>query len=141
MSHNQRDAEHRLGQEIEDAVEDSFGVGGNEIRSLGDTPGDGVDQPDEECQDTAEHVGAVNVRAEELGALATYAGEVPEDVEHGGGAEGPPAPLPAAGSKSSNEAGDDHGPVHEDGPDDGGPGYTSCEQEIEQQLTALSDRD
>ncbi len=90
VSHDQRDTEDRLRQEVENAVEDSFTVGRDEIGALGDSPRDGIDRPDEQRQDTAEHVGPIDVRAQHLGASATLAGELVEDVEHGDGAECPP---------------------------------------------------
>jgi hypothetical protein len=37
--------EDRLGQEVEDTVEDSLRVGRNEVGTLAYTPGDGVDDP------------------------------------------------------------------------------------------------
>jgi hypothetical protein len=42
-------------------------------------------------------------------------------------------PLPASGSQSTDEASDDHNPVHKDGPDNGGPRHAGCEEEVEEQ--------
>lgn len=91
VSEHQRDAEDGLGEEIQHAVEDGLGVRGDDVGALRHAPRDRVAQPHEQRQHSAQHVRAVHVAAEPARTLATYAGEGPEDVEHRGGAEGPPA--------------------------------------------------
>lgn len=39
--------EDGLGENIEDTVEDHLRVGGNDISTIGETPGDGVEEPEE----------------------------------------------------------------------------------------------
>jgi hypothetical protein len=40
-----------LGEDIEDTVEDHLRVGGDDVTTIGETPGDGVEEP-EETEDT-----------------------------------------------------------------------------------------
>lgn len=45
--------EYRLRHEIEAAVEHGFIVRRNDISTLAQAPSDGIEKPDEQCQDTA----------------------------------------------------------------------------------------
>lgn len=36
-----------LGEDVKDTVEDHLGVGGDDISTVGETPGDGVEKPEE----------------------------------------------------------------------------------------------
>ena len=49
--------------EVQTSVKDRFVVGGDDIAALAQAPGDGVEEPDEEGQDAAEHEDAVDVAA------------------------------------------------------------------------------
>ena len=45
MSPQEESTKDWLGEEVKDAVEDSLRVGGDDVASLTDTPGDGVEEP------------------------------------------------------------------------------------------------
>jgi hypothetical protein len=45
MAPKKQGAKHRLGKEVQDAVEDGLRVGRDDIASLADTPGNGVENP------------------------------------------------------------------------------------------------
>ena len=51
---DEESAEDRLGEEIENRVENGFGVGRDDIATFAETPGNGVENP-KECSQTAAH--------------------------------------------------------------------------------------
>lgn len=53
VSEEQKETETRLGEDVKDTVEDSLGVRVNDVATLRQTPGDGVEEPEEDGQDTA----------------------------------------------------------------------------------------
>ncbi|KAH9821368.1 hypothetical protein Tdes44962_MAKER04965 [Teratosphaeria destructans] len=63
VSDQQEDGEERLGAEVQDAVEDCLAVRCDHVAAFADAPGDGVQQPDHEREDTAQHVHAMDVAA------------------------------------------------------------------------------
>jgi hypothetical protein len=52
-----------LGKDIKNTVEDGFGVGGDNIATLAEAPGDWVDEPEEDSPDAADQVGSADVCA------------------------------------------------------------------------------
>lgn len=86
-------AEDGLGHDVEDAVEDGFGVGRDDVAALGEAPGDGVEEPEEDGPDAADEVDAGDVGAERGGVLAGGPGHGPGDPEEGEAAEDEVAPL------------------------------------------------
>lgn len=83
MTHNEHNGKDYLGAEIEDAVEDCFGIWRDNITSFADAPGDGVADPDEERPDSAGQVNTVDVYTKSFCMPATIASEDPEHTEHG----------------------------------------------------------
>lgn len=49
MAPKKQGAKHRLGKEVENAVEDGLRVGRNDIASFTDTPGNRVENPENSC--------------------------------------------------------------------------------------------
>jgi hypothetical protein len=82
MTHNEDNGKDYLGTEIENAVEDCFGIWRDDVTSFADAPGDGVADPDEECPDSAGQVNTVDVYTKSFCMLATVASEDPENTEH-----------------------------------------------------------
>jgi len=60
VSYEEQYTENGLGEDIKNAVENSLGVGRNDIATFGQTPGDGVDEPEEDGPYTADHEGSVD---------------------------------------------------------------------------------
>lgn len=79
---------YRLCNNIQDAVEDSLRVRRNDVSSLTDTPGNGVEQPHGECYNTANEVDSVHVGTKSLGMIAAITRKLVEDSKHGGAANG-----------------------------------------------------
>lgn len=94
-------AEDGFGEEIQDAVEDGFAVGGNDVAgklvlvkliegrggkdvpALGKTPGNRVQDPQEGCETAAHEKGALDVAAKCLGVDPGFPCEHVDDVEEG----------------------------------------------------------
>ena len=55
--------EDGLGHDIEHAIEGGFGVGRDDVASFRETPGDGVEEPEEDGPDAADEVDFGHVRA------------------------------------------------------------------------------
>ena len=81
VSEDEEGAEDWLGAEVEDSVEDGFRVGGDDIATLTETPGDWVKAPEEKCPGAAEEESLAHVGAEEVGVLAGFPEEDVADVE------------------------------------------------------------
>lgn len=47
MSQEEKGTEDNLGEDVEDTVEDTFGIGSDDVSTFGETPGDGIQQPEE----------------------------------------------------------------------------------------------
>lgn len=77
-----------LCEEIKDTIEYSFRIGSDDVATLANTPGDWVAEPDNEGDNTAEHVDLVDIATEAAGMRTALPSEVPENVEHSGASEG-----------------------------------------------------
>ena len=85
--------EDGLGHDVQHAVEDGLGVGSDEVATLGQSPGDGVKEPEEDGPDTADEVGLADVGAEGGGVLAGGPDDGPGDPEEGDIAKDVVTPL------------------------------------------------
>jgi len=128
---DEESTEDRLGQEIQDTVEDSLRVRGNDVSTLRKSPGDWVDEPEEDGPGSADEVGAVNFATDGSGVSAADEDDVVGNEEESGTAEGEVSPLVAGGDEGTNETGDDHDFVQEDSVEDGGPWETSSEKNVQ----------
>ena len=121
VADDEHDAEDGLGAHVQDAVEDGLGVRMQDVAALAESPGDGVQELDEERQDAAAKEDLVKVPAESLGVLVGRHGETVDNPEEGGATEGEVAPFVAQLDQGADEAGDDHDFVEEDGVEDRRP--------------------
>ena len=144
-------AEDGLGHDVEDAVEDSLGVGGDDVAALGQAPGDRVQEPQENGPHAADEVDLGDVGAEGAGVGAAFEDDLgfvrmgkgglgvvgklysPGDEEEGNAAEGVVSPLVGALDESANEASDDHDLIDQDGVEDGWSWQTAGQEQVEQQ--------
>jgi hypothetical protein len=79
-------AEDGLGDEVEDTVEDGFRVGRDDVATLAETPGDGVQDPEEGCQGATVGEALADFGAVAGGVAASFPDELVEDVEEGNAA-------------------------------------------------------
>lgn len=130
---DEESTEDRLGEQVEDTVENGLGVRSDDVATLADTPGDRVQNPEECSQATAHEEGAADVLAQGVGVLAGLEGEDPDDEQKSDAAEGEVSPLVARTDESANETRDDHDLVNEDNVQDGRPRHASGEEQVQEQ--------
>lgn len=130
---DQGDRKARLGEDVEDTVEDRLAVGRDDVATFRDAPADRVAEPDDKGDDTAEDERAMDVLPEDLGVFAGRESQFPHDVEHGGTSKGVEAPFIAGFDQGTDQAGHDHDFVQQADPEDGGPGHASGQQQIHEQ--------
>ena len=126
-------AEDWLGDQVEDTIEDSLGVGVDKVATLRNAPSNGVKEPNPNGQDTAGHEGLVDIVAECVRVLAADACQHIDDVKEGGITEGEISPLVGSAGQSANKTGYDHDLVDEDSDENRGPREAGGQEEVKEQ--------
>lgn len=132
MAPEEERTEDRLGESVEDTVEDGFGVRSDDVSSLGQSPGDWVQEPQEDGPATADHVCAANVSVDVARVNAANPEEVVGDEEEGKHGKNEVSPLVGGRDEGANETSDNHDFVNENRVEDGRPGKTSREENVEE---------
>merc|ERR1712137_287546 len=78
---DEESTEAGLGDEVKDGVEDGLGVGRDDIATLAETPGNGVQDPQESSQGTAVQEALGDLRAVAGGVAAGLPDELVDNVE------------------------------------------------------------
>ena len=125
--------EDRLGQQVQNTVEDGLGVGRDDIATLADTPGDRVQGPEEGSQATADEEGATDILAHDIGVLTGLESEHIDDETEGGAAEDEVSPLVARADESASQTGDDHDLVDKNDIHDSRPRHAGSEEQVHEQ--------
>lgn len=81
MAEEEQRTKDRLRDKVEDTVEDSLRVRRDDVATLTDTPGNGVQDPDDGCQATACYKYLANILADVVGVLASFPGELIDDID------------------------------------------------------------
>lgn len=113
--------ETRLGQDVENAVEDALAVGRNDVAAFTQAPGDGIQRPDDEREHAAGHEDAVHVFAECESVSPRNEPQLVEDVQHRGAPERVEPPLVPAADQRAQESGHNHDLVESNHPQDRRP--------------------
>lgn len=92
-------AEDGLGQDIQDTVEDGFRVRSDDVSTLTETPGDGVEEPQEDGPHTADEIRLGDVIPQRVGMFAGSPGHGPGNPEESEATEDEVSPLKASISK------------------------------------------
>lgn len=129
---DEKSTEDRLGDQVEDTVEDGLGVGRDNVATLTDTPGNGVKDPEKSGERTAHGEAAADVLAEDVGVTATLPDKDPDDVEESDAAEDEVSPLVGAANKGTNETSNNHDFVNEDDEEKSGPRHGSGQHQVEE---------
>ena len=82
VTEDEKSTEAGLRDEVEDTVEDGFGVGRDDVATFAETPGYGVQNPEECGKRATHHEAAAYIAAVARGVLAGFPDEHVEDVEH-----------------------------------------------------------
>lgn len=133
VSEEQEETESRLGEDIEDTVEYGLRVRVNDVATLRQTPGDGVEEPEEDGQDTALEEGRLDRSTKSVGVAATVNNELVDDKEEGEHAKDPVTPLVRSLGESTNETSHDHNLIGQNSDSDSGPWNTGGKEKIGEQ--------
>ena len=87
--------EYRLSHDVQDTVEDSFRIRRDNVTALRKSPGNWVQEPEEDSPDTTDQIYFGDVWAKGSSVLARSPGDGPGDPEEGNAAEGEVTPLVA----------------------------------------------
>lgn len=79
MTPEEKSTKHWLGENIQDTIEDGFTIRCDDITTFRKTPGNGVEEPKEDCEDTADHIRTADIGTESVGVAAA---EEDEDVHN-----------------------------------------------------------
>jgi hypothetical protein len=132
-------AEDGLCKEIKNAVEDGLGIGGDDVGTLTNAPGNGVYAPKDESECAAAEECASNITANVVGMDTGFPGELVDYVQESSTTKGKVTPLVGGLDQGADKTSDDHNQVDKDYPHDGGPWHTSSEQKIHEQKRGSDD--
>lgn len=121
VSDEQDGAQHRLGQDVEDTVEDVFGIGGDDITALAHTPGDGVEDPENDEARGQDAVQPGNVAAQGRGVAPAGPDDVLQGEGQGDHGQGEVTPFVGGGDDGADVEQDDIDDVEQLGVQDGVP--------------------
>lgn len=133
MSEEQKESESRFGEDVEDTVEDGLRVGVNDVATLGQTPGNGVEEPEEDGEDTTLEEGRLDGSTQSIGVAATVDNKLVDDKEEGEHAKDPVTPLVRSLGESTNETSHNHDLIGQNGNENGGPWDAGGEEKIREQ--------
>lgn len=93
VTKEEKGTEHWLGEKIQDTVKDGLAVRCDHVATFCKAPGDGVEEPQENCEDTAGHVGTTDIGTESVGVATAKEDQNVHDVQERKHAEGKESPL------------------------------------------------
>jgi hypothetical protein len=128
---DEKGTKDRLGDQVENTVEDSLRVSRDDVATLTDTPGEGVQNPEKSGERATQGEAAADILAENVGMTATLPDEDPDDVEESKAAEGEVTPLVGATDEGTDETSDNHDLIDENDEEDGRPGQSGGQHQVE----------
>jgi len=131
--------EDGLGDKVEDSVEDHLAGRGDDVGTVSETPGDGVEGPDDGEEDGRGDVSSLEVRSEQGNRSVSRPQKDEPDVDKSGASESKVTPLVRADDKTSDETGNDHDKVKEDQGDNVREGESGGEDQLEQEARGGND--
>jgi hypothetical protein len=126
----EQETEDWLGKDIENAVESSLRIGVDDVTTLRKTPGNWVQEPQEDGPDTAEQECTVYISAENKSVLASNPDDVPCNTEKGDHAKNIVSPLVRRYNESTNKTGNNHDLIEKQSEQNCWPWETFSEEEI-----------
>lgn len=133
VSEQEPEAEDRLGKNIKNSVGNDFDIQTNKTATIGDTPDNWVGGPENEGesgQSTEESLGLTILASSSTSAIDD---DLVDNDEVGNASPGVPSPLLALGvAVSSEETGQDHDDISDDGDQDVGTAETGQKAQVEE---------
>jgi len=135
VGEQQPSTEDWLGEDVEDGVGDDLLIDVHLAAAIGNTPDDWVGGPEDEGEATDGGVEVANLATTSGSGLASVDNKLPDNNEVGNAGNGVPSPLlrGTLRAESSEEAGQDHDDVGNNGDKDAATVHASKESEIQEQ--------
>lgn len=95
MTPEEEGPEDGFGHDVQNAVEDGFGIGSDDVPTFGDAPRNRIQEPEEDGPGAADEVRATDVGAQGGSLFARGPGHGPCDPQEGDAAKGEISPLPS----------------------------------------------
>lgn len=121
MAPEEESAKDGLGEDVENAVEDSFGVRRDDVPAFAHAPGDRVQEPETDSPKTANGVNPVDIGTEITSMATSIENDGPSDEEQGSAAEGEVTPFIGAFDQGANQTSDNHDLIDQDSIQNGWP--------------------
>lgn len=133
MAPEEESAKDGLGEEVENAVEDSFGVRRDDVPAFAHAPGDRIQEPETDGPNTANSVNPVDIGTEITRLAASIEDNGPSDEEEGNNTEDEVAPFIGAFDQGANQKGNNHDLIDQDSIQNGWPRNPGRQQNVEEQ--------
>jgi hypothetical protein len=133
MAPEEKSAKDGLAEDVEDTVEDSFGVRRDDIPAFTHAPGDGVQEPEGHGPSSAHSVDPVDIGTEITSMATGIEDDGPGDEEEGKTAEDKVTPFIGAFDQGANQTSDNHDLIEQDSIQNSWPRKPSGQQEVEEQ--------
>jgi hypothetical protein len=109
----EQETEDWLGEDVKNTVESGFGIRVDDIATLGKTPGNWVEEPQENGPDTTEQESAMHIGAEKKSVLTCNPEDVPCNTKKSNHAKNEVSPLVGRGHESTNKTNNNHDLIKE----------------------------
>jgi hypothetical protein len=133
MAPEEESAKDRLGEDVENAVEGSFGVRRDDVPAFAHAPGDRVQEPETNSPKAANSVNPVDIGTEITSMATSIEEDGPSDEEEGNTAEDEVTPFIGAFDQGANQTSDDHDLFDQDSIQNGWPRKPGGQQKVEEQ--------
>ena len=122
MTPDEEGCKPRLGKYIENAIEDSLTITGNDVSTFTQTPRNWGEEPQQDGLDTADEIGSRNVTSEDLIICTTLEDHNPGHKEEGSTTECIETPFIGRFDQRTHQTSHNHDFIDQDGIDDVGKG-------------------
>jgi len=133
MAPEEESAKDGLGEDVENAVEDSFGVRRDDVPAFAHAPGDRVQEPETDSPKTANSVNPVDIGTEITSLPTSIEEDGPSDEDEGNNTEDEVTPFIGAFDQGANQSSDNHDLIDQDSIQNGWPRKPGGQQNVEEQ--------
>jgi hypothetical protein len=133
MAPEEESAKDGLGEEVENTIEDSFGIRRDDVPAFAHAPGDRVQEPETDSPKAANSVNPVDVGTEITSLATSIEDDSPSDEEEGKNTEDEVTPFIGAFNQGANQKSDSHDLIDQDSIQNGWPWKPGGQQNVEEQ--------
>jgi hypothetical protein len=133
MAPEEESAKDGLGEDVENAIEGSFGVRRDDVPAFAHAPGDRVQEPETDSPKSANSVNPVDIGTEITSLATSIEEDGPSDEDEGNNTEDEVTPFIGAFDQGANQKSDSHDLIDQDSIQNGWPRKPSGQQKVEEQ--------